>query len=870
MNLIKSIPFYCFVLILLSLEEILPQTSFLNSIDFDGNGDYANTFNNPYLPTINGTIEAWVKVSSIFPPGGNQGEVFIAKNEEQWNNGDFYAFFNYSDGRLKSRVQKPPSIEVDVISNNNFLQNLDQWVHYAFTWGAGGMKMYINGVLQSSQNGLIYSALNNDYNFYVGAHGYMLHNGQYVVADFFDGQMDELRIWNYQKNSQQINSLREAPLDSAYFVSIDSGLVGYWRFDVLEDLGINNDGPDDVRDYSVLHNHLDLAGDANLVPYGTITTNIFEKTFGGVEPERGIQIDVTADGGYMIVGSTESFTSSEIMFVIKLDSAGNLQWNTVYDAYGYGKLTGLKQTSDGGYYLAGFIEGGFGFLDQFIMKTDMIGNVQWAKNFGGIEADEFRKLSITAGGDLIVAGSNASFGVGAKDVQAIKINNNGDVEWAKTYGTLYEDFNSSCIIASDGNYVLSGAVDITGSYGIRPTLIKLDTLGNIIWAKYYSGYIEDWARDLIETSDGGFLITGDTRSFGLGGSQDVYLIKTNSSGNVEWAKSYGGISNDVGYGVVLSNDGKYLVAGYTNSFGFGGYDGLLMKVDLTGSLEWFRTYGGNTSDYIYDLIIASDNGFALTGRRSSNTLGSDDVWLVKTDENGFSNCAFGNYNPNVFTISNLQAINMNMGMLSHISAATPNLTTIIPNSSQTTSCAIIPVELKSFNYQLENQNVFLTWSTATETNNMGFKVFRNDIEIGFVAGSGTTTEHRQYSFKDQNVFNGSYIYSLIQIDYDGSTEKVGEVEVVLNNVPTNYVLEQNYPNPFNPNTIIGFALPRATNIKLSIFNTLGENVVVLEEGFREAGYYHTEFNGSNLPSGIYFYTLSSDNFTSTKKMILLK
>ena len=281
----KKIIFFSITIFLTTTATILSQSPFNNAIDFDGNGDYANTFNRPYFPTINGTIEAWVKVTSISLPGGNQGEAFVAKNEEQWNNGDFYAFFEYYNGRLKSRVQKPPSLEVDVISNNNFLQNLDQWFHYAFTWGANGMRMYINGVLQSNQNSLTYSALNNDYNFYVGAHGYMLHSGQFVVTDFFDGQLDELRIWNYQKYSQQINTLMNEPLDSTYFVTIDSGLVGYWRFDVLEDLGINNDGPDDVRDYSVLHNHLDLAGDAHLVqPDPIIPVELISFT---VEPMHG-------------------------------------------------------------------------------------------------------------------------------------------------------------------------------------------------------------------------------------------------------------------------------------------------------------------------------------------------------------------------------------------------------------------------------------------------------------------------------------------------------------------------------------------------------------------------------------------------------
>src|SRR5690606_27090281 len=125
-----------------------------------------------------------------------------------------------------------------VRSNNNFWQYLDTWVHYAFTWGSGGMKMYINGVLQNDLNSFTYPALNSTYNIYVGAHGYMLHNGSYVVSEFFDGQLDELRIWNYQKNSQQITALMNEPLESSYYLTADSGLVGYWKFDILEDLGI--------------------------------------------------------------------------------------------------------------------------------------------------------------------------------------------------------------------------------------------------------------------------------------------------------------------------------------------------------------------------------------------------------------------------------------------------------------------------------------------------------------------------------------------------------------------------------------------------------------------------------------------------------
>ena len=342
------------------------------------------------------------------------------------------------------------------------------------------------------------------------------------------------------------------------------------------------------------------------------------------------------------------------------------------------------------------------------------------------------------------------------------------------------------------------------------------------------------------------------------------------SGNIEWAKAYGGIGNELVHCLILTSDSKFVISGSTTSYGFGSYDAFLMKADLSGNIEWFHTYGGYTNDNGYDVVESYDLGFALTGRRSSNTLGGDDVYLIKTDASGLSNCTFGTFNPNVFVISNLQAINLNMGTLSFVSAADLTLAAITPNSAQTTSCAIIPVELKSFEYWIENNNVILLWTTATEINNQGFKVLRDGNEIGFVAGSGTTTELREYSFKDEIVKPGTYHYFLVQIDYDGTTHSVGELEVIINNVPSDFILEQNYPNPYNPSTKIQYSIPEESFIKLSVYNSLGEKVADLVEGMKLAGYYEVNFDGSALPSGIYFYTLSTGKLTITKKMILLK
>jgi hypothetical protein len=211
-----------------------------------------------------------------------------------------------------------------------------------------------------------------------------------------------------------------------------------------------------------------------------------------------------------------------------------------------------------------------------------------------------------------------------------------------------------------------------------------------------------------------------------------------------------------------------------------------------------------------------------------------------------------------------------MGTGSFISAADLTLTTITPNSGQTTSCAIIPVELKSFNYKIESNNVILNWTTATEINNQGFKVFRDGNEIGFVGGSGTTTELRNYSFKDENIKSGIYNYDLVQIDFDGTSHSVGELTIEVKNIPSEFMLEQNYPNPFNPSTTIRYSIPEESFIKLSVYNSLGEKVADIEEAEKPVGYYEVNFDATALPSGIYFYTLSSGKLTATKKMLLLK
>jgi len=188
--------------------------------------------------------------------------------------------------------------------------------------------------------------------------------------------------------------------------------------------------------------------------------------------------------------------------------------------------------------------------------------------------------------------------------------------------------------------------------------------------------------------------------------------------------------------------------------------------------------------------------------------------------------------------------------------------------------APVPVELVSFSASTNSKEVTLSWSTATELNNQGFEVQRkfNDGEfatLGFIRGKGTTTTPQQYSFIDKNLIDGKYSYRLKQIDYNGTYEYSNIVEVDWRAF-NSYLLEQNYPNPFNPTTKIGYGIKEKSNVKITILNAIGEEVAVVMNEEKEAGYHQVEFDAERLPSGVYFYRLKAGSYVISKKMILLK
>jgi len=418
----------------------------------------------------------------------------------------------------------------------------------------------------------------------------------------------------------------------------------------------------------------------------------FARTYGGIYEDYAYSVQQTSDGGYIVAGYTNSFGAGGYdILLIKTDANGNLQWAKTYGGtsdndYAYS----VQQTSDGGYIVTGITYSfGAGGGDFFLIKTDANGNVSWAKTYGRTGEDRAYSVRQTSDGGYIVAGYTNSFGAGGIDIFLIKTDANGNVSWAKTYGGTGDDIARSVQQTSDGGYILAGETYSFGAGGIDIFLIKTDANGNVSWAKTYGGTGDDTARSVRQTSDGGYIVAGYTNSFGAGG-RDIFLIKTDANGNVSWAKTYGGTGNDHAFSIQQTSDGGYIVAGETRSFGAGSWDVFLVKTDANGNIQWAKTYGGTNSDWAQSVQQTSDGGYIVASATFSFGAGNFDIFLVKTDANGdIGSCGIvQNVTPTVTTPSVTVTTPSPTVLSVSPTVTSPSLTVTSPTLTVTAPCPL--------------------------------------------------------------------------------------------------------------------------------------------------------------------------------------
>ncbi len=406
------------------------------------------------------------------------------------------------------------------------------------------------------------------------------------------------------------------------------------------------------------------------------------KNFGGSGEDTARAVISTIDGGYAVLGFSNS-TDGDLQgknlavndyWLLKLDAEGELQWSKTYGGSKDDRGQSLVQTKDGGYALTGYAMSSDGdasvnngFHDNWILKLDSLGTIEWEKSYGFSGHDHSYDLLETEDGGLFFVGflditsaradgntekssSNTRHGIG--EFWGSKIDDKANIEWRGYYGGTNNDRAHAVVRADDGGYVMVGftesddfdIVNSRGSYDFWA--VKVDDKGNLVWEGSFGGTGIERAEDISKTADGGYVITGNTFSNDLdvsknNGAADIWLIKIDADGKKVWNKSYGGSQYEDGQSVSLSKDGGFIIAGNSKSAdsdlnaNAGENDIWLVKTDANGTMEWQKTFGGTGLDFGFDALETSDGSIVLVGETTSQDFlnlqnkGKSDAIMIK-------------------------------------------------------------------------------------------------------------------------------------------------------------------------------------------------------------------------------------------------
>ncbi len=407
-------------------------------------------------------------------------------------------------------------------------------------------------------------------------------------------------------------------------------------------------------------------------------TNI--KNYGGSKNDVANAVVKTQDGGAAVLGYTQSIngdisdktTEGFDFWMLKLDADGNLQWNKTFGGSEDDRGNDILQTNDGGYAILGYstssdldVPGNAGSQDFWMVKLDANGAISWSKTFGYLGADSGTSLLQTVDNSYLITGIldvTASGGQGNSrnsqrhaggDIWAIKLSENGDLQWSKYFGGSFTDAPFGVVETEDQNFIIAGSsdsadVDISnnnGSYDFW--VLKITSEGSLLWERSFGGSEIDEARAITSTNDGNFIIVGDTRSADKDvsnnhGAADVWIIKMNTDGNLIWEKTIGGSSFDVARSVTKTQDNGFIISGSSRSLddGFtnqGQNDALLLKIDSEGTLIWKQTIGGTEIDFFYDAVQLNNTTLIAVGETNSSNgdltenKGFSDALIIKTN-----------------------------------------------------------------------------------------------------------------------------------------------------------------------------------------------------------------------------------------------
>jgi hypothetical protein len=409
-----------------------------------------------------------------------------------------------------------------------------------------------------------------------------------------------------------------------------------------------------------------------LGPLYTQSNIQWQTCLGGSNVDEARCIQTTDDGGLIVIGKTLSNNGDvsgnhggNDFWVVRLNSLGTILWQKTLGGSNHDRGYYVQQTNDDGFIVVGFtesnngdVQGNHGDKDIWVVKLNSTGIIQWQKTLGGSYWEEAWCVRQTSDNGFIVAGRSNSLdgdvigNHGAMDFWVVKLTETGNLEWQKSLGGSLDDIPYSIKQTLDGGYIVAGTTnssdgDVTGFHGSTDYwVMKLSDMGEIEWQKALGTTSLDRANDVFQTSDGGYFVVGEASAnngdvTGHHGGYDIWAVKLNEIGEIEWQKALGGSDEEFGKSAQQTDDGGYIIAGATQSTNGdvigndGGLDIWVVKLTPDGSMEWQKTLGGTQGDWGNSIQQTPENGFILAGYTMSNNgdvsgnHGSQDFWIVK-------------------------------------------------------------------------------------------------------------------------------------------------------------------------------------------------------------------------------------------------
>ena len=375
--------------------------------------------------------------------------------------------------------------------------------------------------------------------------------------------------------------------------------------------------------------------------FANVSAQSFVKAFGGAQEEFAYSFQNTDNNGFVVAGRTFSVgVGGWDSYITRMNANGDTLWFKTYGNTQYDEFQDVDTTSDGGFIAVGHTWTNDFAGNVYVVRTDGNGTVIWSKEFGGATglSDKGYSIRETSDGGFIVCGTTATYGSGSDDVYVLKISSVGSLSWSAVIGTAgANEAGREVQQTSDGGYIVAGYTDGSGTSFYDVYLIKLNATGTVQWKKTYGGSSYDFAYTVEQTTDGGFVLGATTNSFGAG-NWDAYLIKTDAAGILQWSKTYGMSGEDRVQCARQTSDGGYILCGRSSSFGAGNFDATLHKTDVNGNLQWTKGFGGGGDDQGWYVRQLSNNAYALCGYTVSFGAGVKDALMIRTDLTGLAGC----------------------------------------------------------------------------------------------------------------------------------------------------------------------------------------------------------------------------------------